>query len=193
MQQHRNAVERIAASVQHYFKSRKPFRIYHGSTNSTRQTVHRREDMIDISPLSRVLGIDANAKTALVEPNVPMDRLVESTLKHGLIPPVVMEFPGITAGGGFAGTGGESSSFKYGYFDETINSVEIVLGNGDIITASDKENTDLFHGASGAVGSLGITTLLEIQLIQAKKYVKATYHSVRSISEAIEKIRGHIT
>ena len=100
-----------------------------------------------------------------------------------------MEFPGITAGGGFAGTGGESSSFKYGYFDETINSVEIVLGNGDIVTASNKENTDLFHGASGAVGSLGITTLLEIQLIQAKKYVKATYHSVRSISEAIGKTR----
>ncbi|TGO44708.1 hypothetical protein BCON_0472g00040 [Botryotinia convoluta] len=27
---------------------------------------------------------------ALVEPNVPMDRLIEATLKHGLIPPVVM-------------------------------------------------------------------------------------------------------
>lgn len=189
MQIHRNAVEKIAASVQHYFKQHKPFRIYHGSTNSTRQPLSHRENMVDISPLSRVLKVDTNARTALVEPNVPMDRLVESTLKYGLIPPVVMEFPGITAGGGFAGTGGESSSFKYGYFNDTMNSVEVVLGNGDIVTASNKENPDLFHGASGAVGSLGITTLLEIQLIQAKKYVKATYHSVRSISEAIERIR----
>lgn len=97
----------------------------------------------------------------LVEPNVPMDCLVESTIIHGLIPPVVMEFPGITVGGGFAGTGGESSSFKYGYFNESVNSIEMVLGNGDIVTASDKENPDLFYGASGAVGSLGITTLLE--------------------------------
>ncbi|KAL8716982.1 MAG: hypothetical protein Q9225_005732 [Loekoesia sp. 1 TL-2023] len=121
-----------------------------------------------------------------------MDRLVESTLKYGLMPPVVMEFPGITAGGGFAGTGGESSSFKYGYFNETVNSVEMVLGNGDIITASDKENSDLFHGASGAVGSLGITTLLEMQLIQAKKYVKVTYYPTRSIPEAIAKIRAEI-
>lgn len=151
--------------------------------------MHRRENTIDISALSRVLKINANARTALVQPNVPMDRLVEATLKHGLIPPVVMEFPGITAGGGFAGTGGESSSFKYGYFNETINSIEMVLGNGDVVTASEKEKPDLFHGASGAVGSLGITTLLEIQLIQVKKYVKATYHSVRSISEAIRKIR----
>ncbi|KAL8783191.1 MAG: hypothetical protein Q9213_004820 [Squamulea squamosa] len=192
MQSHKHVVQEIAASVQHYFKRREPFRIYHGSTNSTRQTTHWRENTVDISPLSRVLKVDTNARTASVEPNVPMDRLVESTLKHGLIPPVVMEFPGITAGGGFAGTGGESSSFKYGYFNECVNSAEMVLGNGDIITASDKENADLFHGASGAVGSLGITTLLEIQLLQAKKYVKVTYHPTRSIPEAIAKIKAEI-
>ena len=179
----------VAASVQHYFKCGKPFRIYHGSTNSTRQKMQR-ENKVDISRLSRVLKVDTAKRTALVEPNVPMDRLVEATLEHGLIPPVVMEFPGITAGGGFAGTGGESSSFKHGYFNETVNSVEIVLANGDIVTASEKENSDLFHGASGALGSLGITTLLEIQLMQAKKYVKAIYHSTRSIAEAIAKIEA---
>jgi FAD/FMN-containing dehydrogenase len=58
-----------------------------------------------------------------------MDKLVEATLEYGLIPPVVMEFPGITVGGGYAGSAGESSSFKYGYFDQTVNSVEIVLAN----------------------------------------------------------------
>jgi Delta24-sterol reductase len=169
MQNYKHAAENIAASVQHYFKRREPFRIYHGSTNSTRQTDYGRENTVDISALSQVLKIDAKTRTALVEPNVPMDRLVEFTKKHGLIPLVVMEFPRITVGGGFAGTGGESSSFKYGYFNETVQSVEIVLGNGDIITASDQENSGLFHGASSAVGSLGITTLLELQLIQAKK------------------------
>ena len=188
MQKHRDAVEKIAADVQQFFARREPFRIYHGSTNSTRQTMHQRETLIDISALSRVLKVDAQARTALVEPNVPMDRLVEATMRHGLIPPVVMEFPGITAGGGFAGTGGESSSFKFGYFNETVNYVEVVLGNGDTITASDTEKSDLFYGASGAVGSLGITTLLELQLIPATKYVKVIYHSVRSIPEAIEKV-----
>lgn len=189
MQNHKYAVEKIAATVQRYFQRREPFRIYHGSTNSTRPTVHQRTNMVNISALSHVLSVDIKTKTALVEPNVPMDRLVETTLKYGLIPPVVMEFPGITAGGGFSGTGGESSSYKYGYFNETVNSIEMVLGNGDIITASDKENSDLFHGASGAVGTLGITTLLELQLVSAKKYVKATYYPVRSVPQAIEKVR----
>ena len=190
MQNHKAVVERIASHVQTYFSRREPFRIFHGSTNSTRQTAHRRGNFVDISSLCRVLSVDVTTKTAMVESNVPMDRLVEHTLKHGLVPPVVMEFPGITAGGGFAGTGGESSSFKYGYFNDVVNSVEIILGNGEIVTASEKENSDLFHGASGAVGSLGITTLLEIQLIQAKKYVKATYYPTRSISESIDKVKA---
>ena len=101
------------------------------------------------------MNIDIQARTTLVESNVPMDQLVEATIKHGLIPPVVMEFPGITAGGGFAGAGDESSSFKYRYFNEIVNSVEIVLGNEDIVIASKKHNQDLLHGISGAVGSLG--------------------------------------
>ncbi|KFY27857.1 hypothetical protein V493_03264 [Pseudogymnoascus sp. VKM F-4281 (FW-2241)] len=188
MKNHKLTVEKIAASVQGYFKQRAPFRINHGSTNSTRQAFQR-QNTVDISALSRVLKVDTKTRTALVEPNVPMDRLVEATIKYGLIPPVVMEFPGITAGGGFAGTGGESSSFKFGYFNETVNSAEVVLGNGDVVTASEKENVDLFHGASGAVGSLGISTLLEIQLIEAKKYVKATYHTVKSVPEAVKKVR----
>jgi FAD/FMN-containing dehydrogenase len=82
MQNHKHAVEKIAASVQDYFRRREPFRIYHGSTNSTRQTVYRRGNMVDTSALSRVLKIDAKARTVLVEPNVPMDRLVESTIRR---------------------------------------------------------------------------------------------------------------
>jgi len=65
--------------------------------------------MVDTSLLNNVLKVDTNSMTALVEPNVPMDALVQATLPHGLVPPVIMEFPGITVGGGFAGTAGESS------------------------------------------------------------------------------------
>jgi FAD/FMN-containing dehydrogenase len=96
-----------------------------------------------------------------------------------------MEFPGITVGGGYAGTSGESSSFKHGYFDQTMNWVEMVLGTGEVVRCSKSERPDLFHGAAGATGSLGVTTLVEIQLIDAKKYVEVTYHPVNSVAEAV--------
>lgn len=188
MDRHRRVVDDISASVRRFYEGREKFRISHGSTNSTRQSAGKGNNIVDTSRLSNVLKVDTVTRTALVEPNVPMDRLVEETMKYGLIPPVVMEFPGITVGGGFAGTSGESSSFKHGFFNHTINHVEMVLANGDVIICSDRENADLFHGAAGAVGSLGVTTLVELNLISAKNYVETTYHPVSNMSEAIEKI-----
>ncbi len=187
MERHKQAVTKIAAAVRTFFDRKEAFRIAHGSTNSTRPL--RRDRVVDISALSNVLMVDAQAQMALVEPNVPMDRLIEATLKHGLVPPVVMEFPGITAGGGYAGTAGESSSFKHGFFDRTINSVEMVLANGEVVIASPSENADLFHGAAGAVGTLGITTMIELQLVEARKYVKTTYHRRNGVAETVNLVR----
>jgi Delta24-sterol reductase len=189
MERHNKAVAAIAADVRRFYDRKESFRIFHGSTNSTRSSPFRRNRMIDTSGLCHVLKVDREKRTALVEPNVPMDRLVDTTMKYGLVPPVVMEFPGITVGGGYAGTSGESSSFKHGFFDRTINYVRMVLANGDIVTASRTERADLFNGAAGAVGTLGITTLVELQLIQAKKYVETTYHPVSSVSEATQTLQ----
>ncbi|KAK5987776.1 Delta(24)-sterol reductase-like protein [Cladobotryum mycophilum] len=190
MERHKQAVGKIAAAVRGYFERGESYRIFHGSTNSTRPRPGPGHRAVDISALSNVLSVDRGARTALVEPNVPMDRLVEATLCHGLVPPVVMEFPGITAGGGFAGTAGESSSFRYGFFDETINEVEMVLGSGEVVRASRNERADLFRGAAGAVGSLGVTTLMELRLIEARKFVQTTYHRTNSVAEAAARIRA---
>lgn len=56
---HRNAVEKVAASFANYYQRDESFKIYHGSTNSTRHTDYQREHFVDISPLSRVLEPEA--------------------------------------------------------------------------------------------------------------------------------------
>jgi Delta24-sterol reductase len=188
MDRHKEALTRISRRVQWFYERKQPFRIYHGSTNSTRQPQYTRENVIDTSPLSNIIKVDEQTKTALVEPNVPMDRLVQETIKHGLIPPIVMEFPGITVGGGFAGTSGESSSHKYGLFNNIFNWIEIVLADGKIMIASNSEEPDLFRGSAGSFGTLGVITLLEIQLIRSKQYVELTYCPVSSVTQAISRI-----
>ncbi|KAL2131379.1 hypothetical protein VTI74DRAFT_5161 [Chaetomium olivicolor] len=194
MERHKAAVSQIAATVRSYFSRREPYRIFHGSTNSTRPRPPSSRAAVDISALRSVLQVDPARRVALVEPNVPMDRLVEATLPHGLVPPVVMEFPGITAGGGFAGTAGESSSFRHGFFDETVDRVEMVLADGEVVEDVTPEGAkaDLFRGAAGAVGTLGLTTLLEVRLIEARQYVKTTYRRTRSVAEAVEVVREEV-
>ena len=125
MGNHEAAVKRIATAVRQLYGRKESYRILHGSTNRTRPA--HKDKVIDISALSNVLEVDPVAKSILAEPNVPMDKLVQATLRRGLIPPGVIGFPGITVGGGYAGSAGESSSFRYGYFDQTVNWVESCL------------------------------------------------------------------
>ncbi|KAH8707059.1 24-dehydrocholesterol reductase-like protein precursor [Phaeosphaeriaceae sp. PMI808] len=188
MEEHKSAVAKIASEVACFAVAKTPFRIYHGSTLSTRQSARQRNSIIDVSSLNHVLQFDRAKKTVLVEPNVPMDGLVEATLAQGLLPKVVMELPNITVGGGFSGTSGESSSFKYGLFDRTCIGAEIILGNGDIIWASAEKHQDLFFTAAGSCGSLGVITLLEMQLIDAKQYVELQYIPVSSVQEAVQQL-----
>ncbi|KAK0303579.1 hypothetical protein B0A54_14424 [Friedmanniomyces endolithicus] len=190
MDDHTKAVARISAQVFSFYQDKTPFRLYHGSTNSTKSRKVDPSRMVDTSTLNHVLNVNVESKTCLVEPNVSMDQLVDAILPHGLVPPVVMEFPGITVGGGFAGTAGESSGFRYGFFGESVNWIEIVLANGETVTASPREREDLFEGASGSFGTLGVTTLLELRLIDAKRYVELTYHSVTSTEEALATMKN---
>ena len=193
MQRHAAAVAEISSRVRDFYAQNIPFRISHGSTNSTRLSTRQSNRIIDTSSLRHVLKVDVSKRTALVEPNVPMDKLVDVTMKYGLVPPVVMEFPGITVGGGYAGTSGESSSFRHGFFDRTIRRVEMVLGDGEVVEASrNGEKSDLFHGAAGALGTFGITTMVELELKEAKPWVETTYHHVRSVGEAVRKV-GELT
>ncbi|KAH8691454.1 galactose-1-phosphate uridylyltransferase [Talaromyces proteolyticus] len=186
MGRHENLVAEISRVVSQYYKTKQPYRIFHGSTNSTRPRPDgRNQKFVDISGLNHILRIEKKPKKAAVEPNVPMDKLVEASLAEGLVPPVVMEFPGITAGGGYSGTSGESSSFRHGFFDRTVTFVEMVLANGDVVKLSTKKRTNQLRDAAGTVGSLGITTLIELDLIEAKKFVKVTYERKNSVADAV--------
>ncbi|KAI1085435.1 FAD-binding domain-containing protein [Whalleya microplaca] len=192
MEVHHASVTSISQRVQQFYARKEPFRVYHGSTNSTRIAEKNHDNTVDTSRLDHVLEVDKGRKTALVEPNVPMDRLVEATLKHDLVPLVVMEFPGITVGGGFSGSAGESSSCRHGPFDSTINWIEIVLPNGDIAKASKTDKPDLFWGAASAFGTVGIVTLLEVQLGDANDFVKLTHYTTSSFSSACTKIQKEV-
>ncbi|KAI0424439.1 hypothetical protein F5Y09DRAFT_335754 [Xylaria sp. FL1042] len=192
MEAHNEAVSTISKRLQDFYARREAFRVYHGSTNSTR-AIHKDSDkIVDTSRLNHVIVVDKTKKTALAEPNVPMDKLVEAALQNGLVPLVVMEFPGITVGGGFSGSAGESSSGRHGPFDSTINSIEIVIPNGEVLHASKAESPDLYWGAASAFGTVGIVTLLEVQLQDAGQYVQLTHYPVRSFSEASKKLQEQV-
>ncbi|CAI6096264.1 unnamed protein product, partial [Clonostachys chloroleuca] len=175
---HSKHVHEVALDVRQFFGIGESYRDFHGSSNSARPRHGSQQNAVDISMLSNVLQVDTESHVALVEPNVPMDRLVEATLIYGLVPPVVMEFPGITAGGGFST--GESSSFRHGFFNDTVNSLDMILGIGDIVRESRQDAT----GPLSRRGRGGWHPWY-LRLVKARKLVKTTYQKVTGVSDAV--------
>lgn len=184
--EHNIAVKSISEKIQQWSigdKKRK-LRIRHGSTNSTRAN-EGEYDYVDVGCLNRVLEVNAAEKWVLVEPNVPMSVLVDETLKYGLLPEVVMEFPHITVGGGIQGAALESSSFRYGQFNDTCVEYELVLGNGEVARASSSENPDIFYGISGSYGTLAVLTLAKVRLVESAPYVRVAYTPLKNHAQIV--------
>lgn len=115
-------------------------------------------------------------------------QLVAATLRYGMIPKVVMEFPEVTAGGAFSGASGNSSCFRYGLFEQTVDWIEIVLADGSIVTASPQERADLFYGTAGTFGTLGVVTLLRVQCIAAQPFIELSYLICSGADAALTKL-----
>ncbi|KAF2034420.1 FAD-binding domain-containing protein [Setomelanomma holmii] len=186
--QHDQAVRKLADEVARFHADQVPFRINHGPTNSTRSR-DSRTPQLRIAHLNHVLDIDTRDGIATVEPNVPLDSLVSMTLGRGLMPLVVMEFPGITVGGGFSGASGESTGWKEGLFDCSVDEIEMILGDGSVVKATKGgHNSDLFDGARCTLGTLGVVTLLKVRLTQAADAIQLSYHHTTSVEKTIDSL-----
>ena len=141
---------------------------------------------VDIDQLPNILEINVENKTVRVEGLVTLGSLCRETLKHNLIPQVVPEYETFTVAGLINGLGIETSSHKYGLFPEALISMDIVLGDGSLVTANKDNNSDLFYAVPGSYGTLGIITSATLQLCDASPYIHSQYHYFTDIDRYVE-------
>jgi len=144
---------------------------------------------LDVRSFNGVIKVDVKTKTAEVEGMATYRTIVDETLKYGLLPTVVPELATITAGGAVSGGALEASSFKYGLVHETVQSMDILLPSGKVVTATPKnEYSDLFHGLSNSYGTLGYILKLTLQLVPAKRFVHLQHFPFSDINTLMKTI-----
>jgi FAD/FMN-containing dehydrogenase len=132
---------------------------------------------LDVSEFSGVLAIDEERRTADVLGMTTYEQLVAATLPRGLMPLVVPELKTITIGGAVTGLGIESSSFRNGCPHESVLEMDVLVGDGRIVTAApDGPHADLFFGFPNSYGTLGYALRLRIELEPVRPFV-ALRHS----------------
>ncbi|EDV22522.1 uncharacterized protein TRIADDRAFT_50623 [Trichoplax adhaerens] len=133
-----------------------------------------------------ILNIDTKRQTITVEPLATMGQISATLNPLGWTLAVLPELDDLTVGGLIMGTGVESSSHVHGLFQHICVSYELVLSDGRVVVANEKENSDLFYAVPWSYGTLGFLVSAEIKIVPAKKYVKLNYQPSHSRGESIK-------
>ncbi len=148
-------------------------RLNKDSSNLFRDRKDAPAQRLDVKDFNHVLSVDRAHRFVEVEGMTTYVDLVRECLKHDVMPTVVPELKSITIGGAVTGVGIESSSFKFGLVHETVQEMEILLGDGStVLCTPDNEHKDLFYGFPNSYGTLGYALKLKVKVVPVKPFVK---------------------
>jgi FAD/FMN-containing dehydrogenase/pimeloyl-ACP methyl ester carboxylesterase len=117
---------------------------------------------IDMAGLRDVV-VDAEARTATVQPGCLLADVDRATQQHGLATPLgfisEVGVAGLTLGGGLG-----YLTRRFGWTVDNLLEVEIVTADGTVRRVSRDEQADLFWGVRGAGAALGVVTSFTFRL-----------------------------
>ncbi|MFT4883137.1 MAG: FAD/FMN-containing dehydrogenase [Natronomonas sp.] len=118
--------------------------------------------MIDLSPMNRV-RVDPDAQVARVGGGATWGDFDHEAQSFGLATTggivSTTGVAGVTLGGGLG-----YLARTYGLAQDNLRSIDVVTAEGELVTASEDENSELFWGMRGGLGNFGIATSLEFDL-----------------------------
>ena len=118
--------------------------------------------MLDMS-LMRGVWVDPAERVARAQAGCLLGDVDAETQLHGLA--AVLGFvsatgcAGLTLGGGFG-----YLTRRFGWTSDNLASVDLVTAAGQVVRASERENSDLFWGLRGGGGNFGVATSFEYKL-----------------------------
>jgi FAD/FMN-containing dehydrogenase len=148
--------------------------------------------VIDLSPM-RGIRVDPAARTARAEAGVLWGELDRETQLFGLatVGGIVTHtgIAGLTLGGGIGWL-----MRKHGATVDNLLSVDLVTAEGELLTANEEENPDLFWGIRGGGGNLGIVTSFVYRLHPVGPIVLAgpVFHPLEDAPDVLRFYREFI-
>ncbi|XP_040993539.1 cytokinin dehydrogenase 6-like isoform X2 [Juglans microcarpa x Juglans regia] len=117
--------------------------------------------------------------------------ILHESLKFGLAPKSWTDYLHLTVGGTLSNAGISGQAFRHGPQISNVHQLEVVTGKGEVVTCSEKQNSDLFHGVLGGLGQFGIITRARILLEPAPdmvKWIRVLYSDFSTFARDQEKL-----
>jgi glycolate oxidase len=161
-------------------------------------TPHAQGVLMSCARMNRILEIDAQSRTARLEPGVPNLRISEAAAAHGLYyAPDPSSQVACSIGGNVAENSGGVHCLKYGLTVHNVLAVRGYTPEGDLIElggrAPDAPGLDLLALTIGSEGLLMIVTEVTVKLTPSPpcaQLVMASFADVYSAGDAVAGVIG---
>lgn len=121
--------------------------------------------MMNLDKYNRVLRVDSEKGSMLVQGGIRLYQLNEAAKEYGLTMPNLGSINQQSIVGAMS-TGTHGSSTRHGLLSGAVRSLRLVLANGSTVLCSPEQNVDLFRAALVSLGALGIIVEVEYQMVQ---------------------------
>ncbi len=132
-----------------------------GSGHSFTDTAAANGVMLRPGRLSAVREVDVPGNTITVESGMNLATLCEVLDEHGLALPNMGDIRVQTVAGAFQ-TGSHGTGRASGAYAGTVRALELVTGDGQVVTVSPTSDPELFETAKVGLGAFGVVTALTI-------------------------------
>jgi FAD/FMN-containing dehydrogenase len=142
-----------------------------------------------MSTLATVHEIEATS--ALVDGGARWLDLLAQTIPQGLTPPTLVDFLELTVGGTVSLGGIGSQAFRFGPNVDNVLELQVVTGEGELVTCSATHNSELFDAARSGLGQFGLVVRARVRLIPAPPNARlyhAFYSSLPAFLSNLEKL-----
>ena len=112
--------------------------------------------------------------TVHVQGGATWGRLLRSVVPMGWSPPVLTSFTELSVGGTLSMGGIGAASFRHGAQVDHVLELQVVTGEGELLTCSPAERPQLFSAVLGGVGQYGVVVGATLPLVRVPPRVR--YH-----------------
>lgn len=139
------------------------------------------QHMISLDAYGRVLALDPDRKTARVQAGIRLRDLNKALWEAGLGLPVLGSTDTQSIGG-LVATDLHGTGRDVGFLSEQILSLRVIAADG--VAQTVRPGDPLFHAAIGAIGTCGVVSEVELQLVDAFHLEKVTQMVDRAHAES---------
>jgi glycolate oxidase len=152
--------------------------------------------LLVLSRMQRILELDPDARTAILEPGVRNLAISEAAAPHGLYyAPDPSSQIACSIGGNVAENSGGVHCLKYGLTVHNVLGVKLVTGDGELLElgggALDAPGLDLLAVVHGSEGLLGIVVEVTVRLLpvpESTRVLLAGFDAVEAAGDAVADV-----